>query len=266
MEKEESVDRVTLRIAELFWYASRPIVSRALPDPWSQRLKWWRHRYLPRTQTSGEGTVTHSLRPCDEMECIFVHVPKAAGISVTRALFGGGVGHKSIYEYREIFGEDFHEYFKFTVVRNPFSRVVSAYEFLRHGGHPAWPKSGRYGDEVISKYDGFESFVLEELGRAVKEQNHFRPQWKFLTIGGELAVDCVARLETLREDFEYVCEQLGVDRELPHKNRTGDARPPLASYYEHDAVADAVRTLYAKDFSLLDYSRQVPRRDTANAE
>ena len=266
MEKEGSVDRVALRIAELFWYASHPIISRVLPDQWTRQLVWWRHRYLPRTETRGEYTVRQSLRPCDEMGCIFVHIPKAAGNSVTRALFGCGVGHKSIYEYREIFGEDFRDYFKFTVVRNPFSRVVSAYEFLKQGGHAAWPNDEHYGDEVLIKYDGFESFVLEELSQAVEERKHFRPQWKFLMIGGELAVDYVARLETLQEDFKHVCDRLGVDRKLPHRNKTGADRPPLASYYERDAVADTVRTLYADDFSLLDYSRQVPRRDRATAE
>lgn len=250
-----------LRITELLWYASRPFVTRTLPDRWAQRLIWWRHRYLPRTETRGDGSVRHSLRPCDEMECIFVHIPKAAGTSVAHGLFGCGVGHKSIYEYRKIFGADFHRYFKFAVVRNPFSRVVSAYESLKRGGNPVWPNADRYRDEVLCRYEGFERFVLEELDRATKEQKHFRPQWKFLMIGGDLAVDYVARLETLEEDFERICERLGVDRTLPHRNKTGDRRPPLASYYENDAVADAVRTLYADDFSLLDYSREVPRRE-----
>jgi len=255
-----------LRTAELLWCASRPLVNRALPDRWAQKLTWWRHRYLPRTETRGDGKVKHSLRPCDEMGCIFVHIPKAAGTSVAHGLFGCGVGHKSIYEYRKIFGADFQKYFKFAVVRNPFSRVVSAYESLRRGGNPVWPNAHRYGDEVLCKYEGFESFVLEELDRAIKEQKHFRPQRKFLMIGGELAVDYVAYLETLEEDFDRICERLGVDRELPHRNRTGDRRPPLRTYYERDAVADAVRTLYADDFSVLDYSRQVPGRDEVEAE
>lgn len=129
-----------LRTAELLWYASRPLVNRALPDAWAQKLTWWRHRYLPRTETRGDGKVKHSLRPCDEMGCIFVHIPKAAGTSVAHGLFGRGVGHKSIYEYRKIFGADFQEYFKFAVVRNPFSRVVSAYESLRRGGEPGVAK------------------------------------------------------------------------------------------------------------------------------
>lgn len=227
---------------------------------------WWRHRYLPRTETRGEGRVRHSLRPCDEMGCIFVHIPKTAGTSVTRALFGGGVGHKSIYEYRKIFGEDFQRYFKFTVVRNPFSRVVSAYESLRQGGNPVWPNSERYRDDVLSKYDGFESFVLEELERAIWQQRHFRPQAKFLLLDGKPGVDYVARLETLEEDFEFICEQLGVDRELPHKNKTRGDRPPLPSYYERDEVANTVRTLYADDFSLLGYSRQVPQLGETGAK
>jgi len=248
-----------LRAAELLWYASRPLINRVFPERWAQRLMWWRHRYLPRTETRGKGKVKHSLRSCDEMGCIFVHIPKAAGTSVAHGLFGCGVGHKSIYEYHKIFGADFHRYFKFAVVRNPFSRVVSAYESLKRGGNPVWPNADRYRDEVLCRYDGFESFVLEELDRAVRDRRHFRPQWRFLMLDGELAVDYMARLETLEEDFEFICEKLGVDRELPHRNETRDDRPPLTSYYERAEVADAVRTVYADDFSLLGYSRQVPR-------
>lgn len=192
------------------------------------------------------------------MGCIFVHIPKAAGISVSRALFGCGVGLKTVSDYRRIFADDFWRYFKFTVVRNPFSRVVSAYEFLKRGGHPAWPDDRRYCDEVLSEYKGFEDFILEELDQAVEEQVHFRPQVNFLTLDEELAVDYVAQLETLETDFEVICEHLGVERELPHENRTGDDRPPLTSYYEREDVADTVRTLYTDDFSLLDYSRQIP--------
>jgi len=257
--QSNSMVGVILRAAELLWYASSPLASRVLPERLYQELARRRHRYLPRTETRGEWRVKQSLRPCDQLECIFVHIPKAAGNSVTRSLFGCGVGHRSIHEYRGIFGEDFQSYFKFTVVRNPFTRVVSAYEFLKQGGHPAWPNDGRYRDEVLCKYSGFESFVLEKLNEAIWEQKHFRPQAKFLMLGGELGVDFVARLETLEEDFEFICEQLGVDRELPHRNKTRGHRPPLASYYERDEVANTVRTLYADDFSLLGYSRQVPR-------
>lgn len=111
---------------------------------------------------------------------------------------------------------------------------------------------------MLSEYKGFEDFILEELDQAVEEQVHFRPQVNFLTLDEELAVDYVAQLETLETDFEVICEHLGVERELPHENRTGDDRPPLTSYYEREDVADTVRTLYTDDFSLLDYSRQIP--------
>jgi hypothetical protein len=192
------------------------------------------------------------------MECIFVHIPKAAGMSVSKALFGCEVGLKTVSDYQRIFAEDFWKYFKFTVVRNPFTRVVSAYEFLKRGGHPAWPDDQRYCEEVLSEYSGFDDFVLEELGRAAEKQVHFRPQANFLTLDGELAVNYVAKLETLETDFEVICERLDVERELLHKNETGDDRPSLTSYYEHENVADTVRSLYADDFSLLNYSRQLP--------
>ena len=42
----------------------------------------------------------NSLRGFDEYQCIFVHIPKAAGVSLSNNLFGDlGGGHIPIYHY-----------------------------------------------------------------------------------------------------------------------------------------------------------------------
>lgn len=78
----------------------------------------------------------YSLKPFDLYRCIFVHIPKAAGISMSRALFGNFAGnHKSVETYQRIFSKkEFNSYFKFTFVRNPWDRLFSAYIYLKRGG------------------------------------------------------------------------------------------------------------------------------------
>lgn len=72
----------------------------------------------------------------DKYKCIFIHVPKTAGVSVAKSLLGKPTVHWSALNCRLIFGkEDFNNYFKFSFVRNPFTRLISAYEFLRNGGY-----------------------------------------------------------------------------------------------------------------------------------
>ena len=58
----------------------------------------------------------YSMDAFDHFKCVFVHIPKAAGVSVNKALFGNlAGGHQSVKEYQEIFKkETYQSYFKFT--------------------------------------------------------------------------------------------------------------------------------------------------------
>ena len=45
----------------------------------------------------------NSYKPFDQNQCIFVHIPKAAGVSVCRSLFGNLAGeHTTIQIYQSI--------------------------------------------------------------------------------------------------------------------------------------------------------------------
>lgn len=64
--------------------------------------------------------------------CIFVHIPKTAGKSITHFLgkFEPGPVHRNIFHYRsELDNETFNKYYKFAVVRNPWDKMVSEFFF-----------------------------------------------------------------------------------------------------------------------------------------
>ena len=64
---------------------------------------------------------------------IFVHIPKAGGISIIEALnlSTQDCYHRKPSSYSE---KELRDSFKFSFTRNPWSRVVSAYFFLVEGG------------------------------------------------------------------------------------------------------------------------------------
>ena len=68
-----------------------------------------------RTIVTNDG---YSYIPFDRHMCIFVHIPKTAGVSICRALFGNlAGGHASVSMYQIVFSkEEFDRYFKFTFV------------------------------------------------------------------------------------------------------------------------------------------------------
>jgi hypothetical protein len=59
---------------------------------------------------------------------IFIHIPKCGGLSVSTALEWVGLRHHTMEFYMKNYADyDLDEYYKFTFVRNPWSRVVSWY-------------------------------------------------------------------------------------------------------------------------------------------
>lgn len=167
--------------------------------------------------------------------CIFVHVPKAAGQSIEAALRSAvpradgspadlvlrkrgrdepgpeRLAHLTGTEYPElgyVSHEEYRAFFKFAFVRNPWDR---AFSIFRHFG--------------LDEYVSFEYFLEYILKRDMwREQYWFvRPQCDFvLNANGELCVDFLGRFETLQEDFRHVAAVLGLETTvLPHVNRSG---------------------------------------------
>jgi chondroitin 4-sulfotransferase 11 len=238
-----------------------PEEQRLTVEHWLNKRAYDAKRKQFRQVGEGADQITYTLTSFDAHRCIFVHIPKAAGISVATALFNNaGAGHSDARYYRRVFGADFWRYFKFTFVRDPFTRLASAYEFLKRGGHRAVRKDAAFSQEVLSRYADFDAFVLDWLIPARRwEMPHFRPQAEFLTIGDRLAMDFIGRYENLAADFNVIAARLGVNTQLRHLNRTPVEDAGITAHYVNDAVVRRVQDVYRRDFELLGYPAQPPR-------
>src|SRR3546814_16910974 len=71
----------------------------------------------------------------DRTQSIFIHIPNAAGMSMVSALYGMDSSvHDTWREYYRRSPSKFKTYFKFSIVRNPEDRLISAYNYLMAGG------------------------------------------------------------------------------------------------------------------------------------
>ena len=203
----------------------------------------------------------YSFKPFDQHRCIFVHIPKAGGISVSKSLFGNlSGGHISIEKYQIIFSkEDFDRYFKFSFVRNPWSRLFSAYNFLRKGGINAEDK--KWAAENLATYKDFNDFVIRGLRkRSTIQHIHFVPQSNLLCApyGGELVIDFVGFFENFKDDFDIVKRELLFDPNLSlrHDNVTkasSACRPNYKISYS-DEAREIVSEVYRRDIELFRYN------------
>jgi chondroitin 4-sulfotransferase 11 len=205
---------------------------------------WLRYRLM---DLRGRGEYSHFA---DECQCIFIHIPKAAGTSVALALFGKGSRHVPYFVYEQINRRKFNRYFKFTFVRNPWDRLVSSYFFLKNGGMN--DADAKWAKENLADFPDFGSFV----SGWVNEENilswlHFMPQHYFIcNSDGKVMVDFVGKMENMDRDFAYVANKLGCNKTL-QKINVGSKRR-YNDYYNEETWG-IVRRVYASDIELFDY-------------
>jgi len=195
----------------------------------------------------------YSLDPYFKMNCIFVHIPKCAGVSVTKILFGNlGAGHEPVKHYLFYLGaKRFDDMFKFTIMREPAERISSAFHFLKKGGFNAADK--KWAEQWIKPECGMDEFIQEVLvKKEARSWIHFRPQTYFLIDPrtGEPGVDFISRLERLDEDFVKIARKLGVAKELPKLNVTPTS--VLSNRGMSKTSRQLIEQLYEDDFQLFE--------------
>lgn len=210
-----------------------------------RKLRGLRHRVSPGGYT---------LASFDQHRCIFIHIPKCAGVSVCRSLFGNyGAGHYPVTTFQQVFDPDsFDRYFKFAFVRNPWDRLLSAWRFLRAGGFNDTDR--RWAQRHLSDYRDFGDFVRHWLTPDhAASWVHFKPQTDFLRLAdGHCGVDFVGRYECIERDFGHVCRRLGSEARLMRLNQGAADSKDYRDAYDSETRA-IVADVYAQDIAGLGY-------------
>lgn len=153
-----------------------------------------------------------------EKKLIFIHIPKNAGTSIIKAM---GVENlymdKTIEEYKEHYQDYWHIYTKFTVVRDPIDRFISAYKFARMEESGWFSVTGEDGLEKHKHYDLCNSMDINEyifyLYGNQKNFDRFNrwiiPQTFILeNKNRKIEIDYFVRYENLSEDLK----KIGIDK------------------------------------------------------
>lgn len=198
-----------------------------------------------------------------ERNFLFVEVPKTASTSVSDVLKPHALAlhrtqfrrftsnlpfrenparlyirkHDPAYWMRTKLGGDlFGSLFKFGFVRNPFDRLVSAFEFgKQHEGRAS--AAGTFSD--------FLEFARRHHTRYGRDQTYF-----LADPAGRLLVDKVYRFETLQADLEDVLSRLHIAGELPHRLKT--RRRHYSEYYSARDI-ERVKDVVARDLEYFGY-------------
>lgn len=196
-------------------------------------------------------------------QTLFVHIPKCGGQSIEHAflkvlgltwenraplllrpridgeLAPPRLAHLLLRDYvsnRYLSPLQYGAYFKFSVVRNPYHRLVSFYHYLH-----------------IGQRKGLNAFVQEDLAGILHPAHpshwFFRPQVDYLQgPAGEPGLDAVFRLECLSRSWSMIAKRAGIEAvPLPHVNQS-TPQQGRADEVLLPSSRQIIRQLYSADF------------------
>lgn len=188
---------------------------------------------------------------------IFIHIPKTGGTAMALALEsrvmkddiligdtpkasrrrrkvnaqaarGRLWKHSTLADIEGLVGpEEIERYFTFTLVRNPWDRMVSYYHWLQAQSfdHPA---------VALARSEEFSGFLSHPMTWRAQQQN---PARSYMTDArGNEVCDLYIRLEHQEEDLPPLTDHLGFPLFLPRSNESARPRDYRPYYDDNDAA------------------------------
>ena len=188
-------------------------------------------------------------------KCIFVHITKNAGTSITNEFEMTDIGHYPWHIIRDKYPMEWLTYFKFTIVRDPYDRFISSYEYSKME-KSYWHSSG---DSRQGKHTEYDLLKDRSFGECVKlfstQRNKFQNHcWTLqcpyvLSPDGDIMVDYIVRFENLEEDMKYVYKVCGKE---PQGRKDNPSQRKEENYYDEE-TKKIVSGVYSRDFRLFNY-------------
>lgn len=194
---------------------------------------------------------------------LFVGVPKVATRSLISALMQGN-GLSGRPEVREVDlasllrdDPELAGFFKFTFVRNPWSRITSCYrdkvmsaDAIKRARHLNY----RPGLEPGMPFDAFAEWLNSPEGSDDVADRHWMSQYRILFKDRPdlIEYDFIGRFENLAEDYREIARRTGIALpELPHKLKTQSQDQYKKAYT--DRTIELIAQRYARDIELFGY-------------
>ena len=165
-----------------------------------------------------------------QYKCIFIHIPRTGGTSIEMSITGNdwwffnrGEKHITVRQARARYADYWKEYFKFTIVRNPYDQLVS---------HWLWRI--KWFNANIS----FQEFLLP--------QNRIDPMCKQINA----PLDMIYKFENIANAFQDIAERIQCPPISVHTH-INDPHAPYKTYYYPEC--ETINQRYHCDFEKFGY-------------
>ena len=197
---------------------------------------------------------------------IFVHIPKTGGTSISFGIDGWQTNdkdrkicvHSTIRYYQHYLDLG---YKSFTVVRHPYDRFISSYNFALSTNNFWHNEKNKHINYHTCKNNTLTDFLYilknsinSETGFFNKGSNLFHSSWLtqsfYVTLNNQINVDFVLKFENLSNDYEIIAKHFNLPIKLPHLNQCLDVKNNIKLNKEQKQI---LYDIYHKDFSTFGY-------------
>jgi len=170
-------------------------------------------------------------------------------------------------KFAEDKGYDINSFLKFSFVRNPWDRQVGRFFHDKKVGDipkdVTFAQWIRWFDQRFKDKGGFLPAFKDPSARRAwccavggSHKPKYLPRWDWPCFywccneDMEIEMDFIGRIENIEEDFKKLSKLIGIDLELPHKNKS--ERGPYQDYYTKE-TRDIVEKIFEKDIEHFNY-------------
>lgn len=196
--------------------------------------------------------INSPLRKAPKRDFVFIHINKTAGTSIISHTGKPFRKHLTAREVIDVIGQArWDAAYKFSVVRNPWDKMVSHYKHNIKTKPDSMAVRG--GSEPIPFHDWLRLTLGPEKDRKYYNRpQHFLPQVDWLKdYQGRITMDSIIRFEALADGYRWVAEDLGLPKQIPHLNATSGTR--YRDYYDDTSKA-LVADWFWEDLGAFDYT------------
>lgn len=146
-------------------------------------------------------------------------------------------------EYKSKSFKEVKSYYKFSIVRNPYDRIVSYFAWL----------NGKWHKNIKLNKNDFKSYIDEVYKNGdFRINRHLLPQHEFIYNTKHFSIDKIIHFENLNDEFATIGKKLNLKCKLP--KRMISFHEEFQFYYDDDSK-QKVFDMYQKDFDLFNYSQ-----------
>lgn len=190
---------------------------------------------------------------------IFIHIPKTGGSAITNFLnrnvnnidfksklynfkrfhsYKIGMHDTALMVLNKIEPKQFHSYYKFCCVRNPYDLMVSSFMWWQQ--YAVEHKVFKTHTDLISNMN-FEQFMNSKYGLHYINEFNFNIENYYCDQRGNIIVDKIIKFENLEEDLKDVCLDTGIEIKYPLEKVLKTKRSHYREYYNDKTIEIVTR-------------------------